>query len=176
LVKEAEAAAVAAGAAAEQAHIRALDPALPAAEVARAGRGKEDAAFGRDRLQVAVEKLGDRLKELQRREETQRCKIAYDRVRAERDTLAEELARVYPPVAAQLVDLLGRIAANNEQVDFINKRLPMGSGELLVAELVARGLGGLVESSVDVPSIIRKVRLPSFEWSRHEPFAWPQSR
>jgi hypothetical protein len=52
---------------------------------------------------------------------------------------------------------------DDEWVEFINRRLPMGSGELLVAELVARGLRGFVESSVDVPSIIRSVRVPTFE-------------
>jgi hypothetical protein len=71
--------------------------------------------------------------------------------------------------------LLARVEANNREVEFINRRLPMGPGELFVAELIARGLRGFVESSVDVPSITRSVRLPSFEWSRHEPFAWPRS-
>jgi hypothetical protein len=83
LIEEAEAAAAASGKAAEQARTRALDPALSAAEVARARRDMEDAAFGRDRLQVAVQRLGDRLKELQRREENHRRQVAYDRVRAE---------------------------------------------------------------------------------------------
>jgi hypothetical protein len=173
--KEAEAASLEAGATAEQGRIRALDPALSSAEVARARRDMEDVAFGRDRLQVAVQKLGDRLKELQRREENQRRQIACDRVKAERDTLADELARLYPPVAAQLAELLARVEANNREVEYTNKRLPMGSGEFLIAELVARGFRGFVESWVDLPSITRKVRLPSFERSVHEPYAWPRS-
>jgi len=132
----------------------------------------EDAAFGRDRLQLAEQRLGDRLKKLYHREENQRRQAAYDRVRDERDVLAEELARVCPPVAAKLAELLARVEANNREVEFINRRLPMGSGELLVAELAARGLRGFVESLVDVPSITRSVRLPSVEWSVYEPFAW----
>ena len=162
--------------AAEQARTRALDPALSPAEVAKARREMEDAAFRHDRMQVAVQKLGGRRKELQWREEDQRRQVAYDRVRAERDALAEELERVYPPVAAQLIDLLGRIAANDREVEVINNRLPSGSGRLLVAELVARGLGGFVQNSVEVPSIVRSVRLPTFERSVHEPFAWPRGR
>jgi hypothetical protein len=75
-------------------------------------------------MQVAVQKLGDRLKELQWREEDHRRQIAYDKVKAERDALAEELARVYPPVAAQLAELFGRVEANNREVKFINRRLP----------------------------------------------------
>jgi hypothetical protein len=96
-------------------------------------------------------------------------------VKAERDALADELARVYPPIAAQLVDLLERIAENDRQVEIINRRLPDGSRRLLVAELVARGLGGFVKDSVDVPSIVSRVRLPTFERSVHRPFAWPKS-
>ena len=162
--------------AAERARTRALDPALSPAEVAKARREMEDAAFGRDRLQVAVHRLGERVKKLQWREENQRRQVAYNRVQAERDALADELARVYPPVAAQLVDLLGRIAANNEQVEFINRRLPDSSERLLVAELVARGLGGYVQNSVEVPSVVRSVRLPAFHRTVHEPYAWPRSQ
>ena len=176
LVKEAEAAAVASGEAAEQARTRALDPALSAAEVARARRAMEDAAFARDRLQVAVHRLGDRVKELKWREESDRRQVAYDRVKAERDVLADELARVYPPLAAQLIDLLGRIAANDQQVELINRRLPDRCERLLVAELVARGLGGFMSNSVQAPSIVTAVRLPSFARDRHEPYAWPRSR
>ena len=84
-IKEAEAMSVASEEAAEQARTRALDPALSPAEVAEARRQMEDAAFRRDRMQVAVQKLGERLKERQWREENQRRQTAYDKVKAERD-------------------------------------------------------------------------------------------
>jgi hypothetical protein len=105
-----------------------------------------------------------------------RRQAAYDRIKAERDVLADELARVYPPLAAQLIDLLGRLAANDQQVEITNRRLPDGSERLLVAELVARGLGGFMSNSVQAPSIVTAVRLPSFARDRHEPFAWPRAR
>jgi hypothetical protein len=102
LIGEVEAAAASSGEAAQHARERALDPALPPPEVAMQRRAMEDAAFQRDRLQVAVERLGERLREVRAREEDQRRRAAYDEARVQRDTLAEELARVYPPLAAQL--------------------------------------------------------------------------
>jgi hypothetical protein len=44
----------------------------------------------------------------------------------------------------------------------------------LVAELVARGLKGFVENGVDIPRIPQTLRLPAFEYSAHNPFAWPR--
>jgi hypothetical protein len=119
----------------------------------------EDAAFRRDRLETAVQRLEDRLNELRAEEEDQRRRLAYDNVKAERDVLADELARVYPPVVSQLKDLLSRIAENDRQIDFVNRRLPSRSGPLVVAELSARGLAGFAENWVEVPSIVKNVRI-----------------
>ena len=176
LIEEAKAAAVASGDAAERSRKRALDPTMPPAEVAAARREMEDAAFRRDRLEVAVQKLGDRLNELRAEEEDQRRRLAYDKVKAERDGLADELARVYPPIVSQLKDLLSRIAENDRQIEFVNRRLPSRAGPLVVAELVARGLPCFAENWVEVPSIVRSVRLPTFERTPQEPYAWPRQR
>jgi hypothetical protein len=46
---------------------------------------------------------------------------------------------------------------------------------LLVAELVARGLDGFVQNSVDIPRIVRRVQLLAFEYDIHAPYAWPRS-
>jgi hypothetical protein len=64
LIAEAEAAGVTSGETAEVARIRALDPTLAAADVAAARREMEDAFFRRDRMQEAVRRLGDRLREV----------------------------------------------------------------------------------------------------------------
>jgi hypothetical protein len=53
--------------------------------------------------------------------------------------------------------------------------LPRGCGPLLVAELVARGLDGFVQNSVNVPRIVRRVQLPAFQYDIHAPYAWPRS-
>jgi hypothetical protein len=55
-----------------------------------------------ERQQVAVSRLRDRLTELRTADEDKRRRAAYDEARAERDELAAELARVYPPLVGQL--------------------------------------------------------------------------
>jgi hypothetical protein len=51
-------------------------------------------------------------------------------------------------VCSQLAELLTRIAANDRDVEYINEQaLPSGAERLLVAELVARGLKGFVETT-----------------------------
>jgi hypothetical protein len=64
----------------------------------------EDAVFRRDRLETAVQRLGDRFDELRVEEEDQRRWVAYDKVKAQRDRLADELAQVYPPMVSQFVE------------------------------------------------------------------------
>jgi hypothetical protein len=176
LIKETEAAAAASGDAAEQSRKRALDPALAPADVVVARREMEDAAFRRDRLGTAVQRLGDRLNELRAKEEDGRRRLTYDKVKAERDLLADELARLYPPMVSQLRELLGRIADNDRRIELVNRVLPRRSGPLVVAELVARGLTGFTENWVQVPSIVESVRLPTFERTPQEPYAWPRQR
>ena len=84
--------AVSAGELAERARDRALDPTItPAALEAR--RESEDAAFSRDRMSAAVVRLRHRLDEVRDQEEQARRQAAYDAAKAERDELAEELAR-----------------------------------------------------------------------------------
>jgi hypothetical protein len=177
LIVETEAAAIAAGDAAGQARGRALDPALSAANVATARREMEDAGFRRDRLQVAVTKLRERLKAVKAQEENDRRQVAYAKASAVRDELAAELARVYPPLAAQLADLMARIFANDKEIEHIKARaLPAEAERLLVAELVARGLLGFVENSIQTPRITEELRVPTFQFDRTEPYAWPRSR
>ena len=97
-------------------------------------------------------------------------------VRAERDELANELARVYPPLAAELTDLLGRLRASDDRIEYINAHaLPRECGPLLVAELMARQLEGFVQDSVNIPRIVRRAQLPAFEYDIHAPYAWPRS-
>ena len=129
-----------------------------------------------EQQQAAVSRLRERLTELQAAEEDDRRRAAYDEARAERDQLAGELARVYPPLAAQLADLLGRLRASDDRIEHMNANaLPRGCGPLLVAELVARGLDGFVQNSVNVPRIVRRVQLPAFQYDIHAPYAWPRS-
>jgi len=65
---------------------------------------------------LTVSRLRDRLQEVPARD--QRRQIAYEK--ADRDRLAAELKAVYPPMEAQLRDLLARPAANDREIEHIN--------------------------------------------------------
>jgi hypothetical protein len=174
LIQEAEAAAIATGEAAERARTRALDPTLLAADVATARHEMDSAAFRRDRLQAAVTKLGVRLRELKGAEEDQRRWIAYENVKAKRDKLAAELASIYPAIERQLVDLFARLDANDKEVNYLNTRLPTNTERLRLAELVARGLPGLVKNGTQIERMTELLALPAFEYSALHPLAWPR--
>ena len=129
-----------------------------------------------DAAEQAVSRLRERLTEVQAAEEDDRRRAAYEEARAERDELAAEFARVYPPLAAQLADLLGRLRASDDRIEYLNAHaLPRGCETLKVAELVARKLDCFARDSVDIPRIARRVQLPAFEYDAHHPYAWPRS-
>lgn len=177
IIKETEQTAISSGEAAERARKHALDPVLSAEELAQARRQMEDAAFRRERLQVAVKKLRERLQQLRAQEEDHRRWVAYNKAKAKRDELAAELADIYPAFAHRLAQLLSRIASNDREIEYINNHArPSGAERLLVAELTARGLEGFVKNSVQTPRITEELRLPAFEYSAHERYAWPRSR
>ena len=136
----------------------------------------DDSAFRRDRMQTAVIKLGDRLRELRAQEEDARRWVAYEKAKAERDKLAAELKELYPSFETRLADILGRIETSDQEIERVNTRArPSGADRLLGAELVARGLGGFTSGISDIPRITRDLRLPVFEYRLTEGYAWPRS-
>jgi hypothetical protein len=125
----------------------------------------------------AGRRLATRLSEAKKSEEQGQLLKDYKRVMAARDELAAELAEMYPVVEKRLSDLIGRIAANDREVAWINaSRLPDGAERLLSAELVARGLGGFVRNGVQTPSITEELQLPRFQSDAFEPYAWPRMK
>ncbi len=171
LIVEAETASLASGEAAERARDRALDPALTANDVAEARRQMDDAEFRCDRLQTAVVRLRDRLQEVIVQEEDQRRRIAYEKAEAKRDKLAAELKAIYPAIETPLRELLTRIVASDREIEYINRHLPAGAERLLVAELIARGLGGFPRNGT---RITEELCLPAFEFDQHDSYAWPR--
>jgi hypothetical protein len=172
LIQDAEAAAIAADDVALRAKDRALDPAQPAVEVTTARREADDAAFKRDRLQMAVKRLRERLLVVRAAEENHRRQRDYDKAIVERDKLAQELTRVYPQAAATLADLMTRIEASDRDLAVINSRLPEGAERILAVELTARGMIWFGRNS-EAPSIVRDLRLPAFHFDQHAAYTWP---
>jgi hypothetical protein len=158
------------------ARARALDPALSSNVVIEARRQMEDAAFQRDRLQVAVTKLRERLVEVGADEQDAERKQLYDRVAAERDQLAAELVELYPEFARKLGKLLPRIVGNDREIDYINSCLPRGHDRLLGAELIARKMAGYVNNGIATPRVTDELRLPAFEYGADPRYLWPPMR
>jgi hypothetical protein len=89
--------------------------------------------------------------------------------------MARPTRDIYPGIEQKLGE--PRIAANDQEIEYINGHALPSSGErLLVAELVARGLKGFVENGVHIPRITKQLRLPAFKYSACEPYRWPRSR
>jgi hypothetical protein len=81
------------------------------------------------------------------------------------------------PSATRLADLVPRIEANDREIRNINTRArPNGAAWLAEVELVARGLKGFTDGTANVPRITEELRLPRFEYNRHDPYTWPRSQ
>jgi hypothetical protein len=130
----------------------------------------DDAAFKHDRLQAALGKLRKRLAQLKYQEGNARRQVAYDKAKAVRDELANELADLYPGFAQKLVELLARVVVNDREIEYINKALPSGADRLLVTELKARGLPWVV-NNVETPRITDQLNLPP--WQPRSSYLWP---
>jgi chromosome segregation ATPase len=177
LLAETEVAVAAAGEAAAGARERALDPALTAKAVAEARRQMGDSIFRLERLQTAVSRLRERLKEVKAQEEDQRRWIAYNKLKVERDGLAAELKASYPSIENQLGKLIAKIEANDREIDYLNSQaLPTGAERLRSAELIARHLDSWRLNQAEVVRITRELVLPAFKHDPHRPYAWPRSR
>ena len=150
------------------------------------GRGHHGSSMGhagtRDRLQAALPRLQDRLAELGAAEEDARRRAVYDKVKAERDKLAEELARVYPPLVDQLVDLMTRLAASDQALNACNRALPRDAEHLPTAEEIARGLHDYEVQyckekgrrlDPQLPRLATELKLPKFEAADGRMFVWP---
>jgi len=137
----------------------------------------EDSAFGRERLQTAVSRLRERLKEVRAQEENQRRWIAYEKVKAERDSLAAELKASYPSMESRLGELIAKIEANDREIEFVNGHaLPSGAERLRSAELIARGIEAWRVNQTEVVRISHELCLPAFKHDPHRPYAWPRQR
>jgi hypothetical protein len=177
LIEEVEGAALASDQVADSARRRALDPALAPNVVAEARRNMEDTTFRRDRMQTAVTGLKERLREVKALEENERRRKIYERVKAERDSLAIQLKANYPGIENQLGQLITKIEANDREIEFVNAHgLPTGAERLRSAELIARGIEAWRVNQTDVVRITRELCLPAFKHDPHIPYAWPRSR
>jgi hypothetical protein len=170
LVREVESALPAAYAAAEEARRQGADPLLsPDPVLARERVIAAELAY--ERMGSLLYRLGTRHRQRAAIERTASWEADYERVKAERDRLAVELATTYPQVVAALVDLLARVAECEKECARVAGTAPLGEKRrLLGPELHAKE--GLDRFTRDTPSITRDLRLP--DWNEPATTAWPQ--
>ena len=177
LIVEVETAAEAADLASARAHECALDPTLASCALAGARQQMQDAEFRSARLKAATTRLRTRLREVQNQEQQERLRLAYQKLKTERDKLAAELKAAYPAIEARLGELIAKVDANDREIDYLNSQaLPTGAERLRSAELVARELEAWRVNQTDVVRIARELCLPRFKHDPHYPYAWPRSR
>jgi hypothetical protein len=120
---------------ADQADTDALDPMISAREAGDLRSKADGLRFEQDRLGAKVAALSVRVANLLDREARSASQNEQGAAIAERDKLAEDIARDYPRIVAELTSLVRRIVSNDA-------RLQNAKAHVLTAEMIARNLQG----------------------------------
>jgi hypothetical protein len=141
------------------------DTAIPSADVAvlieetETGIAKADEERAID--QALLSKLQACHQQAQAEEQATGWLAEHDRLKGERDALAEELREVYPDAVSKIMDLFVRITTNDEALSALHRARSHGVEQhLLSAELHARGLDSFTR---DTPSLLTSVHLFDFD-------------
>jgi hypothetical protein len=168
LISATEQAIARADTAADEERVRALDPTLSPDPMA-AREAMQAAEFACNRLKTVFPRLKEGHQQIAAQEYLAGWHADYEARKVERDALAVELRAVYPEFETKIADLFARIAENDEELSRLHQARPAGVAlHLRGAELEARGLD---DFTVSAPSVLERLRLPTFEPG--ERLAWP---
>lgn len=175
LIQQVEVATRSATESATRSRERALDPTLNGAELGAARQTMLDVGFQVERLTAASSRLRQRHAELKALEADAVKRQRYDEVAAQRDVLANKLSAIYPELVAKLSELLPQLAANDAEVNFINRpeNKPAGAAPLQVTELKARGLLHFQVGPSPVPRLTDVLVLPKWKPDGGSMYHWP---
>ena len=109
-------------------------------------RDMGDSVFRHDRLQSAVTRLQERLREMRAHEEERRRQLAYDKAKVERDRLTAELADMSPSVL-RLANIMARIEASGRQMAQVNSALSVGPSTFARLSLELRLISRICSTS-----------------------------
>jgi hypothetical protein len=175
LLAETESAITQADQDAEQARVRALDPAL-SPDPKKARQEMEDAAFACDRLKTLLPRLQRRLVQVKHNEEKTRWIAVYDELIPRRDALADELRTIYTEFAPKVADALTRALKIDREITRARQTKPFPQAgeapdgrELTMVEAFARGFTHL--DGENHLTLVRDMILP--DWSNPEKRIWP---
>jgi hypothetical protein len=135
-----------------------VDPFSGSAAIAKARKDVDELSLAASRLEAAIAYLTERHEAARDREaEAARTKL-YEAARAERDTLVDDIRRIYPEAAGAIAALIVRIAAADEKIAAVNQALPEGAAWLEYPEQMARGRppheGSPLSRSVKLPALL----------------------
>ncbi len=85
------------------------------------------ATLSRDRLQAALPRLQERLKEVREQEDLAAWKADAEKLEVRRMAKMTEFADFYPPMYERIVDHLYSMRALDREIDDLNRRRPNGS-------------------------------------------------
>jgi len=125
LITEVEAAAQEADATATKVHEQALDPAV-VIDAAKVGAAVASSMLVRDRLQAALPRLQQQIKQARAQEYEMQWRKDYAEVETLRDEAGQLLHQRYPGLVDELVALMNRIADADKQVSYVNRTAPPG--------------------------------------------------
>lgn len=115
------------------------------------------------RFTKAIPELAKKIDKITAAEYSAKWHDAFDRIEAERDNLARELATLYPSFVQNIIDLFNRIDACDAKIGQLARAAPSTSYQsneyrrLLEVELVARGLDSFDRFN---PPIRENLKLP----------------
>jgi hypothetical protein len=166
LIAEVETASREADAVAAKARADALDPTV-AVDVAQASAKVTAAELTRDRMNAALPKLQELLKDSRAQEALRVWRADFERVKAERDRMVAELRERYPMLVDELVGLMHRIAAVDKEVNRIN-----GSGPSYLHTVEREARGQLFQPDIPLTGP-NGLRLPVLYRNGGPIYAWP---
>jgi hypothetical protein len=126
LLSAVEAAAQAADEAAAKVREAALDPAT-VIDAAKVGAAVATAELVRDRLQVALPRLQERLRQVRHAEDVAAWTTEAEELEARRKALMIEFRKFYPEMIERIVAHLYSMRALDNEIDHVNSRRPDGS-------------------------------------------------
>lgn len=129
------------------------------------------AALTIDRLTRAIPRLKARVDQIDTAAFSDAWHAEADRLKSERDKLADELAEMYPQFVEKITDLYARIDANTAAIGNLHARAPRDECRRLSdAELAARGLQSY---TAEQPRLRDNLKLPDFDRPRDIVFPPP---
>jgi hypothetical protein len=148
---------------------KSLEPSTSPQDAEAAAQRVTFAELQRERYQIALPRIRERLREVLQREYAERWQVDHDKVATQRNASAENFQRL-PELFAQIVTIFRDAADIDKEVDRVNAVAPDGAVRLATVEKFARNLAAFTRT---VPSLAAVTLL--HDWKTSEQI-WPPKK